>query len=115
MADAGDEDSLRTALDMLVELGAAPLATRVRHRLREMGTTGIPAGPRGSTVSHPAGLTTRQAEVLDLLGEGLTDREIAERLYISPKTVGHHVSAILRKLDVRNRTEAIVWAADNAI
>jgi DNA-binding CsgD family transcriptional regulator/tetratricopeptide (TPR) repeat protein len=115
MADAGDEDSLRTALDMLVELGAAPLATRVRHRLREMGTTGIPAGPRRSTVSHPAGLTARQAEVLDLLGEGLTDREIAERLYISPKTVGHHVSAILRKLDVRNRTEAIVWAADNAI
>lgn len=113
MADTGDEGSLRTALEILVDLGATPLAARVRHRLREMGAAGVPAGPRRSTVSHPAGLTTRQAEVLDLLGEGLTDREIAERLYISPKTVGHHVSAILRKLEVRNRTEAIVWAADN--
>lgn len=114
LADAGDEGSLRKALDMLVELGASPLAIRVRQRLREIGATGIPAGPRRTTMSHPAGLTARQAEVLELLGEGLTDREIAERLYISPKTVGHHVSAILRKLDVRNRTEAILWATDNA-
>lgn len=114
MADSGEEDSLRAALDIFVELGAAPMATRVRQKLRGMGVTGVPIGPREATAAHPAGLTARQAEVLGLLSEGLTDREIAERLYISPKTVGHHVSAILRKLEVRNRTEAIVWVGEHS-
>ena len=58
------------------------------------------------TGADAAGLTRRQLQVLALLAEGLSDAEIAERLFRSPKTIGHHVSAILAKLEVRNRTEA---------
>jgi DNA-binding CsgD family transcriptional regulator/tetratricopeptide (TPR) repeat protein len=110
LADVGDEPSLRTALAELMALGADPLAARVRRRLRELGATGIPVGPRRATASSPAGLTPREAEVLSLLAEGLADREIAERLVISPKTASHHVAAILAKLGVHRRSEAIAVA-----
>lgn len=107
LADVDDEPSLRSALDELMSLGADPLAARVRRRLRNLGATGIRAGPRRSTASSPSGLTRRETEVLDLLRKGMTDQEIAERLVLSPRTVSHHVSAILGKLGVRRRTEAI--------
>lgn len=111
LADLDDEASLREALRRFMTLGADPLAARVRRRLRELGATGIPAGPRRSTANSPSGLTVREREVLDLLRTGLTDREIADRLVLSPRTVGHHVSAILAKLGVRGRAEAIVAAS----
>lgn len=107
LAERGDEHSLRQALDVLMGLGAKPLATRVRHRLRGLGTSGIPVGPRAATAGHPAGLTPRQVEVLRMLAAGLTDRQIGERLFISPKTVGHHVSAILGVLGVDGRAGAV--------
>ena len=58
-------------------------------------------------LANPAGLTSRQLEVLRLIGEGLTNSELADRLYLSAKTVDHHVSAILTKLDVPGRRDAI--------
>ena len=67
-------------------------------------------GPRAPTRANPAGLTGRQLEVLGLLAEGLRNGQIADRLVLSPKTVDHHVSAILRKLDVGTRTEAAAEA-----
>ena len=76
-----------------------------------MGVQGVPRGPRASTRSHPAGLTDRQAEVLDLLGEGMTNVEIAEVLFVSPKTVDHHVSAVLAKLGVSSRRDAVARGA----
>jgi DNA-binding CsgD family transcriptional regulator/tetratricopeptide (TPR) repeat protein len=109
-ADTDQEPALRDALDRLMRLGARPLAARVRHRLHDLGARNIPTGPRPATASAPAGLTRREREVLDLLREGLTDREIADRLVLSPRTVGHHVSAILAKLGVRRRAEAIAAA-----
>ena len=74
------------------------------------GCTNEVHGPRPRPATrdsrNPAGLTTRELEVLDLVAEGLTNGEIATRLVISEKTVGHHVSAILRKLGVGSRYEA---------
>jgi DNA-binding CsgD family transcriptional regulator/tetratricopeptide (TPR) repeat protein len=106
LADTGAEDHLREALDRFVGLGADPMAQRVRHDLRRLGARGIPRGPRRSTAAGPSGLTPRELEVLALVAEGLTDREVAARLFLSPKTVGHHVSSVLTKLGARSRVEA---------
>ena len=59
-------------------------------------------------------LTKREQEVLRLLGEGLSNSEIAARLFISAKTAEHHVGRILRKLDLRSRAEAAAYAVRNA-
>jgi len=109
-ADSGDEAELRRALDELQALGARPAATIVAGRLRERGVRGLPRGPRPATRENPAGLTPRQLEVLELLAEGMRDSEIAARLVLSERTVGHHVGAILRKLGARNRGQATVEA-----
>lgn len=111
LADSGEEIALRQALDELQALGARPAAAIVARRLRDRGVRGVPRGPRPSTRGNPAGLTARELEVLSLLAEGLRNTQIAERLVVSQKTVDHHVSAILRKLDVHTRGEAGAKAA----
>ena len=70
----------------------------------------VPRGPRPSSRANPSGLTTREAEVLALLAEGLSYAEAAQRLVLSRKTVSHHVSAILRKLGEPSRTRAVAAA-----
>lgn len=74
----------------------------------------MPRGPRASTQANPAGLTQREAEVLELVAAGLTNAGIAERLYLTPKTVGHHLSAIYTKLGAANRVEAVRLAREMA-
>lgn len=108
-----DVDDLRSSHDALIGLGARPAAAIVARRLRERGERGLARGPRAATREHPAGLTRRELEVLDLVAEGLTNAEIAARLVISEKTVGHHVSAILGKLGVSSRYEAAKLAAQD--
>ena len=66
---------------------------------------------RRSTTANAGHLTERQLEVLKLLANGLRNVEIADRLFVSRRTVDHHVSAILRTLDVRTRGEAVAVAA----
>jgi DNA-binding NarL/FixJ family response regulator len=63
-------------------------------------------------LANPAGLTARQTDVLGLLAAGLTNAEIAERLVISIRTADHHVSAILAKLGVHTRGDAVVAARE---
>jgi DNA-binding CsgD family transcriptional regulator/tetratricopeptide (TPR) repeat protein len=106
LADSDDEEDLRKGLEIFHPLGARPAARFVVGRLRAMGVRRIPRGPRPRTRDNPAGLTSRELEVLALLGRGLRNVDIAERLVVSPKTVDHHVSAILRKLGVPNRAAA---------
>ena len=105
----GPGDVAIHALHLLDSLGAEPLAGRVRAELRAAGV-GVPRGPSSTTQAHPRGLTGRQAEVLDLIVEGCSNGEIAARLYVSKKTVEHHVSAIFAKLGVERRTQAIAAA-----
>lgn len=107
LAESADEDALREALATFEGLGAHPAAAAVAKQLRDMGARGIPRGPRPSTRANPAKLTAREVEILALVGEGLSNRAIARKLHLATKTVGHHVSSILAKLEVRTRTEAV--------
>lgn len=102
---ADEVDTVLAGLAELDRLGAAPLARRTRNRLARMGVEKIPRGPRRSTAANPAGLTARQMDVLGLVVEGFTNAEIAERLFLSARTVDHHVAAILLKLEVENRRQ----------
>jgi DNA-binding CsgD family transcriptional regulator/tetratricopeptide (TPR) repeat protein len=106
LADTDEEEPLRRALEELQNLGARPAAAIVARRLRARGATGLPRGPRPATELNPVGLTAREMEVLALVAQGLRNAQIAERLVLAAKTVDHHVSAILRKLDVRTRGQA---------
>ncbi len=106
----GDIGAQREAVESLAQLGARPLADRVRAQLRDAGETGVPRGPSRSTRANPGGLTDRQLEVLTLMTEGLSNGEIAQRLYVAKKTVEHHVSAIFVKLGVETRARAIAAA-----
>jgi DNA-binding NarL/FixJ family response regulator len=102
LGDAGDAGSLRRAITILEGLGDNCLVHVLRQKLRARGVR----GPRQSTRANPGGLTEREMEIGALLVDGLRNAEIAARLNVSPKTVDHHVSAVLGKLGVRSRGEA---------
>lgn len=95
----------RSALQTFEQLGAGGFADATAALLRRLGVQAARAGPKGIGT-----LTKREREVLSLLEEGLSNPEIAERLYLSRKTVQHHVAHILSKLNVRSRTEAAAAA-----
>ncbi len=108
----GDEAAQREALALFDRLGAAPAARKLRRAMRESGAQSVPSGPRAARRNDPAGLTPRQAQVLALLAEGLSNSEIAERLGASAKTVEHHVGAILAALDAPSRLRAVQIARE---
>lgn len=114
LAASEDADEVRQGLGELEALGAFGFRDAV---LRDRHRRGLPGlrGPRASSAAHPAGLTTREAEVLQLLGEGMTNAEIAAALFLSTKTVGHHVSAVLRKLDASSRARAVAVATTRGL
>jgi DNA-binding CsgD family transcriptional regulator/tetratricopeptide (TPR) repeat protein len=107
---SGDEQAQRQALAIFDRLGAAPAAARLRRLMRMAGVRAVPRGPIAGTRANSAGLTRRQAQVLALLGDGLSNPEIADRLCISAKTAEHHVSAIMARLEAGTRRQAIAAA-----
>ncbi len=107
----GDAEAQAAALLIFDRLGARPAAEALRARLQAAGAP-IPRGPRGTTRANPYGLTARQVEILRLLGQRLTNSQIAERLVLSSKTVDNHVSALFAKLGVSSREEAAERAKD---
>ena len=106
-----DEDSLAEAIEIARGLGAEPLTRRVAGRMRELGLS-VPRAPREPMRANSAGLTARQLEVLSLLAEELTNAEIADRLVVSPRTVEHHVAAVLTKLGAATRRDAARRASE---
>jgi DNA-binding CsgD family transcriptional regulator/tetratricopeptide (TPR) repeat protein len=112
LTEVEDEACRRRGLEELNRLGARPAALIAARRLRARGVRGLPRGPRATTRSNPLGLTAREQEVLVLLAAGLSNGGVADRLVVSTRTVDHHVSAILRKLGVRTRGEAVARARE---
>jgi len=96
----------RAAFATFDGLGARQDADRAAAWLRAAGAPPTPAGPRGFAV-----LTRREGQIVGLVGAGLSNPEIAARLYISRRTVEHHVASVLSKLGLRNRTEVATFAA----
>jgi DNA-binding CsgD family transcriptional regulator len=105
----GDRDSRLRAVEVLEALGAAAVAAKLRKALRDQGVS-VPRGRSRTARDNPVGLTARQMEILELLGDDLSNAEIADRLFISPRTVENHVSAVMAKLDSTNRAEAVAQA-----
>lgn len=98
----GDADAAADGLLVLDRLGARPAAARARRQLADRGVR-VPRSPRPQTLENPWGLTDRELQIYELLLQGLDNPAIAARLYISRRTVEHHVSAVLRKRGVEGR------------
>jgi DNA-binding CsgD family transcriptional regulator/tetratricopeptide (TPR) repeat protein len=109
--DAGGEAALRQALEIFTGLGAPAAAQLTRREMRRLGVRSIPAGPRTATQADPLGLTRREREVLNLICAGHSNAGIAAKLFLSAKTVDHHVSAVLAKLGTPTREAAAAHAA----
>ncbi|MFC4943041.1 ATP-binding protein [Pseudonocardia sp. GCM10023141] len=105
----GAAEAATEALRISDALGATRLGVRWRDELRRRGIR-VTRGRGRATVSNPAGLTARQLEVITLMAEGLTNPQIGERLSMSPRTAGHHVSAVLDKLNANTRSQATATA-----
>ena len=111
LLDSDDPSAVEEAHGIFDRLGARPAAALAARRLRELGVRSIPRGRRPATRANPAGLTARELEVLRLVADGLPNHEIAGRLFLSPRTVDHHVSAVLGKLGVGRRSDVAAAAA----
>lgn len=110
----GDDAQALEALRIVEDLTADGTARRFRRVLRRRGLH-APRGSSRASRAHPAGLTARQAEVMQLLADGLSNVEIADTLFVSHRTVENHVAAILRKLDVTSRHAAVETARSQGL
>ena len=111
----GTESDKKMALQIFQKLGAFTVAEKLKQEIRISGIKSIPHGLRKTTRSNPVRLTNRELNVLEFLKEGMQSKEIASGLFISVKTVDHHISSILFKLDVNSRVKAVKKAVDMGI
>jgi len=111
----GDEDAMKKSIEIFEKLGASATVQLIKQKMRESGIRSIPKGPRQTTRENFAGLTARQLEVLKLVASGMSNIQIADNLYISSKTVDHHISAIFSKLNIHSRIEAAVFLHSNVV
>ena len=103
----GDETDKKEAITIAQKMGANASYEKMKFEMRASGIKSIPRGIRKSTQANTAHLTERELDVLQLLKVGLQNKEIADKLFISPKTVDHHISSIFFKLDVKSRSKAV--------
>ncbi|MFT3702037.1 MAG: AAA family ATPase [Agriterribacter sp.] len=111
----GTDDDKRKAIAIVQDLGAFTTYEKMKQEMRDQGIKHIPRGIRSSTRSNAAFLTGREMDVLQLLKEDLQNKEIAAQLYISAKTVDHHISSILFKLETNSRAKAVTKAVSMGI
>ena len=103
----GNDGDKRKAIGIVDQLGATAVFEKMKFIMRASGIRQLPRGLRKTTRANVANLTQREMDILLLLKESLQNKEIGERLFISPKTVDHHISSILFKLDVNSRSKAV--------
>lgn len=108
----GDRSARLRAVQIADRIGAKALGSKFRRQLRAEGVKGVPREPRNEEGLNPLGLSARQDDVLSLLAQRLTNAEIADRLFISPRTVEKHVAAVIAKLDAADRREVVALARD---
>jgi DNA-binding CsgD family transcriptional regulator len=101
-------DVLTERLSFLDEIGARPLADRARSQLRKLGARPTPARA-GSAPATPGSLSPRELEVAQLVADGLANTEIAQRLFISPRTVTTHLQHVYERLGISSRTALARW------
>jgi DNA-binding NarL/FixJ family response regulator len=106
--DTGAEE-IQQAIAAVVS-GAAAIDPAVQHHLVNAVASGLPAKAQAPTPELPDGLTPREAEVLSLIAEGLSNAEIAARLVVSEATVKSHVNHLFTKTGVRDRAQAVTYA-----
>jgi DNA-binding CsgD family transcriptional regulator/tetratricopeptide (TPR) repeat protein len=104
----------RDALEIVDSIGASAVRPALLRDRRARGFP-LPRGPRPASRANASGLTAREVDVLRLLADGLSNADVAERLFLSEKTVGHHVSSVLRKLGEPTRSRAVAHALRHGI
>ena len=112
LACSPEESDLRAALTLFERIGARPDAARLASHMRALGFRNLPRVARAGSRAEFAMLTPREVEVLALVASDVTNAEIAQRLFLSKRTVEHHVSSILAKLEVTSRETAAIRARE---
>ncbi|HEX2533592.1 MAG TPA: AAA family ATPase [Chitinophagaceae bacterium] len=106
----GNEEEKRKAITLVQGLRATATARRMKQEMEASGIKKVPRGKRSSTLANPAQLTSREVQILQYLQEAASNKEIAAALFISAKTVDHHISSILFKLEAPSRSKAVTQA-----
>ena len=111
----GDTTARLESLEILDNLGATAVAAKLRQQLRGRGVVAPSRPEHRDQAPQGVDLTAHQAEILSLLADGLSDVEIADRLFLTPGMVEHHVAAVMSKLESSSRDEAVATAVENGL